>query len=766
MRRASLSVLAILLLTFACVAPTPTPDPEPTPEPRPPQIVSDTFSVRATVEQVYVWNAPVETGIELLDATCTLVAEGETDYQGSLVLRLLTPGVDYTVRLADDPEDLTDQLEVLSIAGSLPDVSLYEEQVMVPGNGYLTMRDGTQLAYFLTLPGPIEDGPYPTLLSYSGYSPSRPGRSLGADVEPFCGLYPVLCNAPDFPAGIFGTVMGYATVGVNVRGTGCSGGAFDYFEPLQGLDGYDVVETIARQSWVQDNEVAMTGLSYPGIAQLFVAQTQPPSLAAISPMSVIADTATSTLVPGGIFNDGFAQEWIEGVLERAEPYGHGWIQEVVDSGDTVCEEHQLLHSQLADAIAKYEAHPFYSDEVAKPLDPSSFVDRITVPVFMTGQWQDEQTGPHFAALFDKFTGSPLARFTATNGVHPDGYAPQVLSEWSIFMSLYVKKEVPHTGAGINLLAPVFMENVFGDAMDMPPNRFEDYTDYATALADYEAEAPVRILFESGAHADVAPGAPQATVEASFDQWPPAETVATRWFLRPDGTLSLDEPGPNDGSSSFEHEAAAGQRGSLAGGSVDPPQPNWDWRQPDEGGVLSFETAVLDEPMVLLGHGSVDLWLRTAETDADLQVTISEVRADGMESMVQHGWLRASHRRLRDDATELRPIKSHYQEDVAPLTPDEWTLVRVEVMPFGHVFRAGSRMRLLIDTPGDSMARWRFKLTEFDSPPINTLGHDAERPSSVVLSLIPGLDVPPAQPECHALRGQPCREYAPVLNDTF
>ena len=37
---------------------------------------------------------------------------------------------------------------------------------------------------------------------------------------------------------------------MNMRGTGCSGGAFDYFEPLQGLDGYDVIETVARQPWV------------------------------------------------------------------------------------------------------------------------------------------------------------------------------------------------------------------------------------------------------------------------------------------------------------------------------------------------------------------------------------------------------------------------------------------------------------------------------------------------------------------------------------
>ena len=49
----------------------------------------------------------------------------------------------------------------------------------------------------------------------------------------------------------------------------------------------------------------MVGISYPGISQLFVAAARPPSLAAIAPMSVIGNTA-STLLPGGILNDGFA----------------------------------------------------------------------------------------------------------------------------------------------------------------------------------------------------------------------------------------------------------------------------------------------------------------------------------------------------------------------------------------------------------------------------------------------------------------------------
>ena len=65
--------------------------------------------------------------------------------------------------------------------------------------------------------------------------------------------------------------MGFTVVDVNMRGTGCSGGAFDFFEPLQALDGYDVVETIAASRGCAHNKVGMMGISYGGISQLFTA---------------------------------------------------------------------------------------------------------------------------------------------------------------------------------------------------------------------------------------------------------------------------------------------------------------------------------------------------------------------------------------------------------------------------------------------------------------------------------------------------------------
>src|ERR1700722_4489125 len=132
-------------------------------------------------------------------------------------------------------------------------------------------------------------GPFPTLVEYAGYGYADPA-------------------GPDSGIAAVANLLGFAVVDVNMRGTGCSGGSFDYFEPLQSLDGYDVVETVAHQPWVLPHKGGMLGISYGAISQLFVPATDPPDLDAIAPLSTIDNTAT-TLYPGGILNTGFAAAW-------------------------------------------------------------------------------------------------------------------------------------------------------------------------------------------------------------------------------------------------------------------------------------------------------------------------------------------------------------------------------------------------------------------------------------------------------------------------
>ena len=144
------------------------------------------------------------------------------------------------------------------------------------------------------------------------------------------------------------------------------------------------------------------------------------------------------------------------------------------------------------------------------------------------------------------------------------------------------------------------------------------------------------------------------------------------------------------------------------------------------------------------------------------MTITEVRPDGEEVYVQSGWLRASHRALDEAAsTELRPVHTHLESDAEPLPAGELTAVRVEVFPFAHPFRRGSRLRVTIDAPGGNRPVWAFESVS-DGETV-TVGHGGATPSRLVLAEVADVDVPDAAPACGSLRSQPCRTYVPAAN---
>lgn len=725
------------------------------------------FSVRESVEQIQITHAVPSGELQLLDAGKNIVDSGVADYQGSLIFREVEPGSGYRVVTGGFPREASRALNVVAVEDSTPEQSFYDGQVLQEGYGYMTTRDGTQLSVFVSLPGPPEDGPYPVLVNYSGYDPSQPVGPMILDGLNLCGLlgtqFPVLCDAPGAPEALIAGVLGFATVGVNMRGTGCSGGAYDFFEPLQLTDGYDIIETVAAQPWAY--KVGMVGISFPGISQLFVASTHPPSLAAITPLAVISGVDT-TMNPGGILNDGFAVEWGTQVLNRADPYGHGWEQAEVDAGDTVCEENQLLHSQKVDIIAKAYANPFYDAEIYDPLNPRTFVGGIDIPVFTSGAWQDEQTGNHFPDLWNRFTSSPLVRYTAYNGAHADGFTPQVLAEWKNFLDFYVTEEVRPVPLLVRQLAPMLFEQVFGARVGLPAERFANYPSFEEALAAYEAEPAVKILMENGSGDNGVLGAPEAGFELFFDSWPLPETEATRLYLRADGSLEPDAPLEAASASSFQFDEAKGQETYAVNDSFEKALPNIVWQPEQPGRQVVFLSEPMTEDVVMIGHASADLWIQSTATDADLEVMLSEVRPDGQERYIASGWLRASRRALSPESTELKPVQTHLEADAAPLPAGEWTPVRVEIYPFAHALRVGTQLRMSVSTPGGNKGRWKFDVLPLGDDVTHAVAHDADHPSSLVLPVIPGVEVPTPLPACPSLRSQPCRTHQPQVNAIF
>src|SRR4051794_16808281 len=480
---------------------------------------SAALSAHGSVEQVYATGLDPGAQTTLLDQAGKTVATQKAGALGGTLFRNVKPGGGYRVSAGAEKSDA---LTVLSTRPAPPSTTVFDQTIAPKGYGYLTTRDGTTLAIDVHPPTDVTNavgadlpqagGPSPTLIEYSGYGYATPA-------------------GPTNGIAVLANLMGFAVVDVNMRGTGCSGGAFDFFEPLQSLDGYDVIETIARQPWVMHHKVGMMGISYGGISQLFTAQTQPPSLAAISPLSVIDSTQT-TLYPGGVLNTGFSVEWAKERVKEAQPAGpnggQAWAYKRVQEGDQTCIANQALHTEAADLIGKIKENDHYVPSVADPLAPVTFVDKIKVPVYMACQFTDEQTGGHCPTLAARFTGTDKKWFTFTNGTHVDSLDPETFNRWFDFLSLYVARQAPiANAAAVQGGGPVIYQEAMGiSGLTLPPDPIQQEPSYDAALAAYEKLPQIRVLFDNGAGRN--PGEPYPGFEHSFASWPIPGTQARTW----------------------------------------------------------------------------------------------------------------------------------------------------------------------------------------------------------------------------------------------
>jgi predicted acyl esterase len=713
---------------------------------------------------------------------------------GGLLFRNVTPGTGYQVRLTSTGE-ASGPITVHSDAAAPWDSSIYNQSIPNNGYTYLRTRDGTQLAitvhpptspagepgvpssfHFPTfpqpgVPTPSYTPPYPTLIEYSGYGYANPSGPVNGIA--------VLAN-----------LMGFAVVDVNMRGTGCSGGAYDFFERLQNLDGYDVIETIAHQPWVLGNKVGMLGISYGGISQLFTAQLQPPDLAAIAPLSVIDATAT-TLYPGGVLNTGFAVAWAEQRQQEAQPAGPSsgqpWAYEQIQKGDQTCAANQTLHGEAANLMSKIQANSTYTPSVADPLDPVTFVQNINVPTFMACQWQDEQTGGHCADLVQHFTGTNRKWFTFTNGAHIDSLDPYTYNRLYDFLELYVAHQAPIVNQAVpRAAAPLVYQAAMGlpqnDVVTLPPDPIQTQPTYESALSAFEALPAIRVLFDNGAGTSptgsTTAGDPYPGFEQSFSGLPIPGTTAQSWYFGPGGTLNEQKPAAQ-GVDSYTSDAKAvpltDYGANTGGGGLwgNASEWQWNWAQPPAGSAVSYVSAPLTGNTTAIGGGAVHLWVKSSTPDVDLQATISEVRPDGNETFVQNGWLRASERKLATNSnnifkqapTQLQPIPTFLASHVQPMPANRFVSVVIPLYFQGHVYRAGSRIRVTIAAPNGAQPVWSFSQTQpAGTTATESIAFSPSRSSSLVLPIVPGVGVPTGMPACPSLRNEPCRPYQAFANN--
>ncbi|MFT4126404.1 MAG: CocE/NonD family hydrolase [Gordonia sp. (in: high G+C Gram-positive bacteria)] len=714
-----------------------------------------------SVTQAYLTGATPGAAVVLRNGAGARVGAGRVDRLGSFLVRELPPGAGYRF-LVDGRAGNT-----FGVLDATPPSSSLYRQTVRPGMNYVRMRDGIELAVMVRLPvgKTLADGPFPTVVEYSGYQTAVPGDFLTGALRQVIGAAdPAAPDTSTMLGGIVAPTAGFATATVQMRGSGCSGGAFDLFDHPTIYDGYDIIETVARQPWVAGHRVGMVGLSFSGISQIAVAGTRPPSLAAIAPMS-ITDDLYSTGYPGGIYNTGFAERWLAERQRHAEPApspgSQPYPNDAVAHGDRVCRANQRLRLQTQRITDLVADNPTRTPHLFEHRAPSSWASRITVPVFLSGSLQDEQTGPQWTSIIGEFARNRQVWVTIINGTHIDAVAPQILGPWNEFLDIFVAHRVPQTKPALTALGPLIYGAVTGGPGEaIVTARHPDAGSPARARKLFAADPRIRVFFGNGTGTGP-PGNLSAPWSAGYQSWPPATVGGgLRLALNTGGRLGGAGPA---GQVAFRPDPAARPAGTLDDdappGAAWVSAPPYAWTPvPGRAGV-GFTSAPQASDTVVVGPASLDLRLSSSAPDTDLQATISEVRPDGDEQYVTTGYLRASLRATNSRSTPLDPRRDWL---IRQPVPSGFTTARIALNPLGHVFRAGSRIRVTITAPGGDRPSWRFATPATGGRVVDTLALGPGG-SVLVLPVVPGARAPTPRAPCAALRGQPCRRYQPAAN---
>jgi predicted acyl esterase len=726
------------------------------------------FAGHGSIGQAYLLGGTPGTAVVLANRNGKVVGKGTVDQLGALIIRNIDPGSGYVFRTTGHPRLVSAPFRVLSTS-DVPPPSFYADQHLQEGLNYITMRDGVELAATVRLPPgkTLADGPFPTVIEESGYAIAAPHSLIdaiyGIDGESLSD--PLVPDTATAVGSLIAPLLGFATISLQMRGTGCSGGAFDLFGLPTTYDGYDAVQIAASQPWVANHKVGMVGISFSGISQMFVAGTNPPGLAAIAPMS-LTDNLYSTGFPGGLFNTGFAAGWLAQREQDAMPAPQGgqeWAKVEIADGDQQCLANQDLHAEVQNLNALLQQASHYVPSLYAQRAPSTWAKRTHVPVFVSGAFQDEQTGGQWPAIIPDLSGDPNVWATIVNGTHADSLGPGTIVRWLEFLDIFVAGQVPTPQPILESLAPALYEGLASaPAGPLPPLQFTNEPNVAAARAAFERQPRVRVLFDNGG-GSAGPGALQPAWSHDYSSWPPAGATPTTLALGPGGTLTTHPP--STGSVSFRPDPSARPATDLPTGNVWSALPPYQWAPVTGTDGLGFVSAPLSHDLAVIGPASLDLWVKSTAPDTDLQATVSEVRPDGQEMFVNTGLLRASDRaQNRAESTPTHSVPSYSPDSVRPLPSRRFSEVRIPVNPFAYVFRAGSRIRVTITAPGGDRPVAAFATTyQTQGQVVDTVSLGGHTTSALVLSVVHGLQPPDAQPVCPSLRGQPCRTYAPADN---
>ncbi len=492
----------------------------------------------------------------------------------------------------------------------------------------------------------------------------------------------------------FWVASGYVYIVQDVRGRGDSDGKF-YPLVHEESDGSDTIDWIVLQPW-SDGRVVMSGGSYLGWTQVYAACSHNPHLVALAPMATPADP------------------------DRGFPMSHGMAMVAAGSWAATLDGHINQDLRSIDVTEALSQRPLIDFDTRMGRRLTAWRDWIQHAV-RDDYWDRQsyqrrllncpQAMLHISGWYDDCLSGALENFSALSDRGLDTHR----SVQRLIVGPWLHGTIGQRRLG---------EIDFGEAAQLDLNELQrDWFD--TCLRKEQPKLPAVQVFVMGRNAWI-----------TARRWPLPETQYHCYYLHSaghansrmgDGSLSRITP-EQEPPDEFRYDPLIPV----------PYAESLDWRQiggPDDCAalemrqdILVYTTPPFEEALTLCGPLRVRLFAATTARDTDWTAKILDVYPDGRVIRLNDGAVRARFRQGHDRELLLSPGA------VEEYDIDCWATC-VELPP-GHSLRleisssAFGKYDVNLNT-GEPVGTGRDPLTAHQ-----TVFHDAERPSGLVVPVLP------------------------------
>ncbi|HZS79045.1 MAG TPA: CocE/NonD family hydrolase [Ktedonobacteraceae bacterium] len=575
------------------------------------------------------------------------------------------------------------------------------------------MRDGVTLR--ANVYRPAGEGKWPVLLTRLPYGKDLPLGSAVMD-----------------PAQV--ARRGYVVIVQDTRGRWTSEGEWMPFVN-EAQDGYDTVEWASRL-YYSNGSVGMYGISYFGFTQWASAVLQPPALKTMIPVQTWNDPFNGVLFRGGALELGSSGGWqlmmgldVLSRRHRQDPQtlGRAIYQLAYEMDNLGKTGYWSLPLKEFAPLKRTDVAPYFFENLNRPMErdfelisPLTIVgnhEKVAVPTLNVGGW------------YDIFLQDTINNF---NYMRQHGPTPEsrqsklIIGPWAHGQ---FNNPVGEINFGFGSTAGFI--NLQMDFVSMQVRWFDHWLKgIDTGMLK---EPPIK-LFVMGVN-----------VWRDENEWPLARAVNTRYYLHSnghanslqgDGSLTTEAPDSSESASDkYDYDPANPviTRGGALLMTPEFPAGPYDQRSTESRqDVLVYTTGELMEDLEVTGPISVHLWAISSAPDTDFVARLVDVHPDGYAQNLTDGIIRA---RYRDFARGAAPSL------IEPGKPYEY---EIDLWATSNVFKAGHRIRL--DITSSNFPRWdRNPNTGHDfgtdtemAVAHQTILHDAEHPSYVLLPVVPNM----------------------------